>query len=132
MKDKPFLHLEVDEHSADAGMITRIEAFMDSLKGWEANHQDEPEATIQSLLSKSDTALNGRTIYFPYARDAVHILSAATRSCGIPSEVLPMQTEEDLELGRKYTNGQECFPAICTTGSFLKKLMEPGIDPKNP
>jgi len=130
MKDKPFLHLEVDEHSADAGMITRIEAFMDSLKGWEANHQEEPEATLQSLLSRRETALNGRTIYFPYARDAVHILSAATRSCGIPSEVLPMQTEDDLELGRKYTNGQECFPAICTTGSFLKKLMEPGIDPK--
>ncbi len=130
MKDKPFLHLEVDEHSADAGMITRIEAFMDSLKGWEANHQDEPKTVCPAFLSDKRTDINGRTIYFPYARDAVHILSAATRSCGIPSEVLPMQTEEDIELGRKYTNGQECFPAICTTGSFLKKLMEPGIDPK--
>jgi len=28
------LHLEVDEHSADAGIITRLEAFMDSLKGY--------------------------------------------------------------------------------------------------
>ena len=41
-----------------------------------------------------------------------------------------MQNEEDIEIGRKYTNGQECFPFICTTGSFVKKLNEPGIDPK--
>ena len=29
---KPCLVIEVDEHSADAGMITRCEAFMDSLE----------------------------------------------------------------------------------------------------
>ncbi len=29
---KPFLQLEIDEHSADAGAITRIEAFLDSLR----------------------------------------------------------------------------------------------------
>ncbi|MBN1118307.1 MAG: hypothetical protein JXA77_13945 [Bacteroidales bacterium] len=130
LKGKPFLHLEVDEHSADAGMITRIEAFLDSLKGWEVNHAEKKLIEIPQAKSNGQSALNGRTIYFPYARDAVHILSAATRSCGIPSEVLPMQNQDDVELGRKYTNGQECFPAICTTGSFLKKLQEPGVDPK--
>ncbi len=31
MADKPFLELEVDDHTADAGMITRCEAFLDSL-----------------------------------------------------------------------------------------------------
>ena len=40
-----------------------------------------------------------------------------------------MQTQEDLDLARKYTSARECFPMICTTGSFLKKLMEPGVDP---
>ena len=29
--DRPFLRLEVDEHSAGAGVITRCEAFIDSL-----------------------------------------------------------------------------------------------------
>lgn len=32
MGDKPFLELELDEHSADAGVITRCEAFFDSLR----------------------------------------------------------------------------------------------------
>jgi predicted CoA-substrate-specific enzyme activase len=127
---KPFLHLEVDEHSADAGMITRIEAFLDSLKGWE-NSANAPAAKPKVAINLEESKdLQQRTLYFPYARDAVHILSAATRSCGIPSEVLPLQDETDIELGRKYTNGQECFPLIATTGSFLKKLMEPGVDPK--
>jgi len=71
-----------------------------------------------------------RTIYFPYARDTVHLMSAATRTLRHSFEVLPMQSQEDLELGRNIQNGQECFPMICTTGSFLRKLMEPGIDPR--
>jgi len=31
MGSKPFLELEVDEHTADAGVLTRIEAFLDSV-----------------------------------------------------------------------------------------------------
>src|SRR4029079_6808161 len=31
MGDKPFLELEFDEHTADAGVITRCEAFFESL-----------------------------------------------------------------------------------------------------
>jgi predicted nucleotide-binding protein (sugar kinase/HSP70/actin superfamily) len=38
MGDKPFLHIEIDEHSADAGAITRCEAFMDSIEDWSACH----------------------------------------------------------------------------------------------
>ncbi|MBN1387502.1 MAG: hypothetical protein JW965_03600 [Bacteroidales bacterium] len=127
MKGKPFLHLEVDEHSADAGMITRCEAFLDSLKGYDKNKDYAVSKTVKK--SAPNNLLEGRTLYYPYANDAVHILSAATRSCGIDSEVLPMQDEKDLEIAQKYTTGQECFPMICTTGSFLKKLMEPGCDP---
>lgn len=53
------------------------------------------------------------------------MIAAAARSCGIDAEVLPMQDSTDLEIARKHTSGQECFPAICTTGNFLRKLLEP-------
>ncbi len=33
MGDKPFLELELDDHMADAGVVTRCEAFFESLKG---------------------------------------------------------------------------------------------------
>ena len=127
LKGKPFLHLEIDEHSADAGMITRIEAFLDSLNGSEKNVKKE--LTIFRPRPSPASPQKGRVMYFPYMNDGAYMISAAARSCGIASEVLPKQTGEDLALGRKYTSSKECFPMICTTGSFLKKLMEPGANP---
>ena len=127
LKNKPFLHLEIDEHSADAGMITRIEAFIDSLAGAEMNSRKDMQ--IFRPRPGVPAPKKERTMYFPYMNDGAYMIAASARSCGIPSEVLPMQTAEDLALGRKYTSSKECFPMICTTGSFLKKLMEPGSDP---
>lgn len=126
LKGKPFLHLEIDEHSADAGMITRIEAFLDSLRGSEKNRKKD--ITIFRPRPSTETA-EGRVLYFPYMNDGAYMVAAAARSCGISSEVLPKQTPETMALGRKYTSSKECFPMICTTGSFLSKLMEPGADP---
>jgi predicted CoA-substrate-specific enzyme activase len=127
LKGKPFLHLEIDEHSADAGMITRIEAFLDSLSGSE--QIEKKELVIFRPRPSPASPQKDRVLYFPYMNDGAYMIAAAARSCGIPSEVLPKQTAEDLALGRKYTSSKECFPMICTTGSFLKKLMEPGADP---
>jgi predicted nucleotide-binding protein (sugar kinase/HSP70/actin superfamily) len=127
LKGKPFLHLEVDEHSADAGMVTRIEAFLDSLKGSEQNEKKDIE--IFRPRPSPSSPQKERVMYFPYMNDGAYMIAAAARSCGIPSQVLPKQTEEDMALGRKYTSSKECFPMICTTGSFLKKLLEPGADP---
>jgi predicted CoA-substrate-specific enzyme activase len=127
LKGKPFLHLEVDEHSADAGMITRIEAFLDSLKGSEQN--EKKEVNIFRPRPSPASPPKDRVLYFPYMNDGGYMLAAAARSVGIPSDVLPKQTEEDLAIGRKYTSSKECFPMICVTGSFIKKLSEPGADP---
>lgn len=127
MKGKPYLHLEVDEHSANAGMITRIEAFIDSLDGYhKAKNLKKPQAIP---INANPLPITERTLYFPYANDVVWAFVGACRSIGMKAELLPMQDETDLTLARKHTNGQECFPMICTTGNFLKKLMEPGIDP---
>jgi predicted CoA-substrate-specific enzyme activase len=127
LKGKPFLHLEVDEHSADAGMVTRIEAFLDSLKGAEQNERKDIE--IFRPRPSPPSPPKDRVLYFPYMNDGGYLLAAAARSCGIPSEVLPKQTEEVIAIGRKYTSSKECYPMICTTGSFVKKLQEPGADP---
>jgi len=127
LKSKPFLHLEVDEHSADAGMVTRIEAFLDSLKGSEKNAKKDPE--IYRPRPSPSSPPKNRILYFPYMNDGAYMIAAATRSIGVPSEVLPKQTDEDIAIGRKYTSSKECFPMICVTGSFVKKLQEPEADP---
>jgi len=127
LKGKPFLHLEVDEHSADAGMVTRIEAFLDSLRGSEQN--EKKDVKVFRPRPSPSSPPKERILYFPYMNDGAYMIAAAARSIGVPSEVLPRQDEEDLAIGRKYTSSKECFPMICTTGSFIKKLQEPGADP---
>lgn len=127
LKGKPFLHLEVDEHSADAGMITRIEAFLDSLRGVDKNSIKQSE--IYRPRPGPSSPPKNRVLYFPYMNDAAYMIAAAARSIGVYSEVLPRQTDEDIAIGRKYTSSRECFPMICVTGSFIKKLSEPGADP---
>jgi predicted nucleotide-binding protein (sugar kinase/HSP70/actin superfamily) len=41
MARKPCLQLELDEHSADAGVITRLEAFLESLKHYRQEQRQE-------------------------------------------------------------------------------------------
>jgi predicted CoA-substrate-specific enzyme activase len=127
MKGKPYLHIEVDEHSADAGLVTRLEAFFDSLDGYLKVSGSKP--VEPKYIHNTSDKVAGRTLYFPYARDTVHALAASSRLCGIKAEVLPMPDARAIEIARKLTNGQECFPFIATLGSFVMKLQEPGADP---
>ncbi len=133
MRGKPYLQLEMDEHSADAGLVTRLEAFLDSLQGrrQRASPASRPPspAPRASARQRGVPPTGGRTLYFPYMADGAHALAAACRACGVKAAVLPPTDAESLELGRRHTSSRECFPMICTTGSFLSKLLEPGVDP---
>ena len=64
MKGKPYLHLEVDEHSADAGLVTRLEAFLDSLEGYlkVQGKTEIPAKYIHNLANK----VEGRTLYMSF------------------------------------------------------------------
>jgi len=130
---KPALVLEIDEHSADAGVVTRLEAFHESLKAVESRKQvaQPTGAAQQSATSPWKSAWGdcaGRTLYIPVMGDHAQALAAAFRHCGQPAEVLPMADEETLKWGRKYTSGKECLPCIVTMGDMLKKIREPGFD----
>lgn len=123
--EKPFLQIEVDEHSAEAGVVTRLEAFVDSLKN-KVKYYEIPKTyeIIKALPS------NNKTIYIPYMCDHAVALAGAFRACGINAQVLPEPDEESLELGRKYTSGKECYPTILTTGDLLKLISSPDFNPE--
>jgi predicted CoA-substrate-specific enzyme activase len=118
---KPFLTIEIDEHSADAGIITRCEAFIDTIRNARTHGTSQPFPAI----SISSAHTNSRRVYLPYMIDHGYVLAAAMRHCGVDAEPLPPSDELTLELGRKYTTGRECFPSIITTGDIVKKTMAP-------
>ncbi len=124
LEKKPALLLEIDEHSADAGVVTRLEAFLDSLANQKAREHRKKRLFPPVPLKRS------RTVYIPHMCEHTHTLAAAFRSAGIPAEALPPSSEESITLGRRYTLGKECLPAIITTGDMLMKINEPGFDPE--
>jgi predicted nucleotide-binding protein (sugar kinase/HSP70/actin superfamily) len=122
MGDKPHLILELDEHSADAGLITRCEAFLDSLP-----KKDKERRT--SIVFEEHANGFKRKLLIPYMCEHAELFAAAMRHCGLDAEVLPETDSRSLELGRKHTGGRECFPAALTTGDLLRELEKPGVDP---
>ena len=122
---KPFLTIEIDEHSADVGIITRCEAFLDTIRNARTRGVRKPILVPSFVPSYA----NGRTVYVPYMLDHGYIAAAAMRHYGVVAEPLPMADALTLELGRKYTSGKECYPAIITTGDMVKKAFSSDFDP---
>ncbi len=121
---EPSLTIEIDEHSADAGMITRCEAFLDSLRSI-VGRKFEGGRDFRVLTIEAETK---RTILLPNMSPHTYLVAAAIQSCGINAEVLPEPDEETLYWGRKYTSGKECFPCIVTTGDMVKYLKREDFD----
>ncbi|MGW8272456.1 MAG: acyl-CoA dehydratase activase-related protein, partial [Thermodesulfovibrionales bacterium] len=85
--EKPFLHIEIDEHSADAGAITRCEAFLDSIG-------NKPQPSPRPSRRTSSEGDNGtdiaiRKIFIPKMSDHAYALEAALQYAGVDAEVMP-------------------------------------------
>lgn len=123
MNDRPFLQLEIDEHSADAGLITRIEAFLDTLKA--TGNGSSPPAVIRS----ERRLIRDRRVFIPAMSDHAHAFAAAFRACGVQAEVLPESDEESMRIGKEHSSGRECYPLALTVGDMIKATMRPDFDP---
>ncbi|MFZ5981931.1 MAG: acyl-CoA dehydratase activase [Candidatus Zixiibacteriota bacterium] len=123
MSGKPYLQLEVDEHSADAGLITRCEAFIDSLRFYRYS------PPVSDFNFKSDHFKPfEKIIYIPNMCDHAYPIRAAMERCGLNVKILEEPDELTLEYGKKFTTGKECFPCIVTTGDMIKKIKSPDFD----
>jgi predicted CoA-substrate-specific enzyme activase len=132
MGTKPFLHIEIDEHSADAGAITRCEAFMDSIQNRINGHPGHAQNREKTILPRHRSPITNhaeRTIFIP--RMSVHALAvaAAFEHCGVGAEVLPESDKTAIDVGKKFVSGKECYPCLVTTGDMVKKATHPDFKP---
>ena len=127
--NRPYLELELDEHSAGAGVETRLLAFLDVIKNFAPKEEKLEMPAVK--LSENAPPLRERTVYLPYMSEGAHMLGAAFRGAGIKAEVTPTYTEAGLDFGKRNTSGKECFPCTVTTGDMFDKirlLREKGVD----
>jgi len=129
LENKPFLTLEIDEHSADAGISTRCEAFVDTIRGAGPARDDDASPDRPARGGIVPVRANDRCINLPYMIDHGYLWVAAAKYYGNVIRALPMSDDHALELGRKYTTGKECFPAIVTAGDILKRTLAADFEP---
>ncbi|TAN42308.1 MAG: CoA protein activase [Nitrospirae bacterium] len=132
MGGKPFLHIEIDEHSADAGVITRCEAFLDSIgQQISCGRGESPDkintASAPEIFSRSD--ISRRTVFVPPMSDHAFAIKAAFEYCGARAEVLPESDRSSVDIGRRHVSGKECYPYTVTAGDMLKKALSPDFVP---
>jgi len=142
MEEKPSLTLELDSHVADAGLETRIEAFIDIIKSFRELEKDKKNVDVpdnyvpariypnQEQQMFTDSSGRKYSIFDPH----VHLIfpsmgkflseaaAAIFRGLGIRASALPPADEEALRLGKGNTTCKECLPLLLTTGSLLKYL----------
>lgn len=143
MGDKPSLTLELDSLTADAGLETRIEAFLDVVTAYRQLNPVKTTPTISMPFSPAKTVMgeNGTfsvitsdgeslsltdprvTLLLPSMGDlSTESLAAVFRSKGINAKAHAPSDETTLKLGRGNTSCKECLPLILTTGTLLKYL----------
>lgn len=140
MGTKPSLTLELDSHSADVGVDTRIDAAIDIIRNYlELNKKGRlryNDEKLESLkISYEDnrvTVIDTENKKHPLSSAEVEILvpsmgrfsteafSAICRSFGMNSHPLPIPTFKTLQNGRGLTTCKECLPFILTTGSLAE------------
>jgi len=138
MEEDPYLLLEVDEHSGDAGMTTRVEAFLDTLgrpkTGVKEKRQEDlsvvrPSGGISIFKPAKRIRELDKTFYIPYVSGHSVIWAAAFNSVGLDARVLPEPGASSEEIGRRYVSGKECHPYLLTTGDLVKMTELNDFDP---
>ncbi|MBC7292522.1 MAG: hypothetical protein H5T84_00200, partial [Thermoleophilia bacterium] len=83
-----------------------------------------------SPVAKPDINIRDRVLWMtrmPYGGS--RMLAAAFQSVGLDARVTPPEDARTLELGGKYTSGDECYPQRIVLGDYLKLLEDQGEDP---
>lgn len=122
---EPCYVMQIDEHTADAGVITRLEAFADTAVKSVARERESIRTTDSSI-----TKLGDRKLWIPYMSESARVLAAALQAYGINAEILPRSPDLGLGLARKAISEDVCLPALMTTEDMLHRVEQPDFDPK--
>jgi predicted nucleotide-binding protein (sugar kinase/HSP70/actin superfamily) len=138
MGAKPSLTLELDQHTADAGIDTRIEAALDIL----ARHRRMTPETATPARSFVPARVafpwvwssQGEKLHITdrrvevlipsFGRRASEAVAAILRREGIEARALPVIDKHTLLTGKKNTACKECLPFIVNTGAIVRYLEE--------
>ncbi|MDO9536117.1 MAG: acyl-CoA dehydratase activase [Bacillota bacterium] len=117
-----YLRLTLDEHTAPAGMVTRLEAFKNTC----SSQIGSAQTPFYSARTNSVTDNHWEKILIPEPTHHSRVFAAMFRNYGVDAELLPRSTDKNLTLARRFVNGDECLPLIQNVQDFLDYLSTNG------
>ncbi|HHY16452.1 MAG TPA: hypothetical protein GX524_00095 [Firmicutes bacterium] len=133
----PLLYLSVDEHTGEAGLITRLEAFMDACKGrWrhESQSKEEPACDLPKTLAGE---IDSCKFESPFAscQEPVGIvnmghlnisLAALLGELGVEVRIAGSLSDDIVNSGKELAPEFICYPMVTLLGQ-MRSLIEQGI-----
>lgn len=129
---KPYLVLEIDAHTADAGVQTRLEAFLDIIHNYREVQTvaARPFAPCRVVLGGRIIRSNGESVLLTDPRVKVYFPNFSpyhTRAFAMgagwlglhPGQVIPLDRAQ-LDKGLQHTSGRECLPLPICIGQLLQ------------
>ncbi|MCL2248827.1 MAG: acyl-CoA dehydratase activase [Oscillospiraceae bacterium] len=144
MGQKPFLVLELDNHTADAGIDTRVEAFLDVIdgyksrkaevegerydNGWSFISEEKSDGEFELRVDNSKTGesvpIRGnkrvKVLLSNMGEISTEYIGAVLRAQGVGAEALPVATAKTVMAARAHSSGKECVPSHLVLGSALE------------
>jgi len=138
MRSKPFLILELDSHTADAGTQTRLEAFLEIITNFQKSQKKEEDKSFQvAKVKKRDgkvfviTSENKKVdikdtrvkLYFPSFSDFhVPLIAKLMNLFGFhAAKTEPLKLDYAVR-GLRHTTGKECLPLPMVIGHMLEVI----------
>ncbi|HAM34713.1 MAG TPA: hypothetical protein DEB40_12625 [Elusimicrobia bacterium] len=114
---KPSLFLEFDEHRGEAGMVTRLEAFLDEVT---AHRTRKTPSAHKPAQPRTKTRPQPRKFYIPYFADHARVYAGVLRYAGFEAQGLPLPDMETRRKGEKFSSGKECHPYLILAGDMVR------------
>jgi predicted nucleotide-binding protein (sugar kinase/HSP70/actin superfamily) len=132
MGAKPYLILEIDAHTADAGVQTRLEAFLDIIRNYQASRAKPGLPFTPCRLGAGGQVIRTSGERVPLNDPHVKLylaafsqyhsqaLALAARWLGLHGgPVIPLDRSQ-LSRGLQHTSGRECLPLPICIGQLLE------------
>ena len=131
MGGKPLGQLEIDEHAAETGIITRLEAFVDTITGYARSARPAAAAPKGIYRGAVSIISSRKLLLIPRMSPHAEVVGAAMEAYGVKVMVLPEPDERNLLYSNQVTTGAECLPYRVTLGDFMRFYYENGAKVEN-
>lgn len=129
ISNKEPLILKLDETDVKGPLNIRIKSFISTIKKRREKQKNRVKELGEPFSVKFKKEDKDKTILIPNLSHGFCVISeGALKKVGYKAKALPLADSEAINLGKKYTHNDICYPAQINVGEILKELKQGTCD----